>query len=624
MKTTININGIKMVIAMMTICSSVFMSCSSEDDIVISQDEKNSVLCEAAPIITEQIGSRSSLSYTGSTMQFSWDKDDRMTVFAKGDDNAIMIYKIQQGVQDYTNNARFYPESFNLKDNTTYYALSKTEGTDGSHGGGEGTMIPDQRNITLDYSGQVQQGNASYDHIGKYDFMAAAAVRETSPSTLFQFKHLGATLRIVIMEKNRDEVFRNCKFTKLEIYDSENSYRQPLRHFSFEKGLAADGTYAPIWPDQTIDSDKRFSVELRDKEGNPGISPSDAFNDNTGENTYHDLVVYAEVPPVDFTGKKVSFILEGVKGDGTTPIKYYATDYYAGGPKAIGNVEMGKAYIIYSYAEETVDYNVTLKVNRMWQHGNTIDQSRATGDPGYDDKFELPSHVYLFFCAGGKIKQINNYDYTAETKNAQWTPNADNTIFSFKTSTKFEKTKLTTDAEKKSVRVYAIAADEAIAHGLAENGSEDAVKNLVYTYNGQDRMRDLYSTPWVSDATFIGNLNEPIKDIILYHVAAKVDLKWNSPTALSGNVSVNNFQKDKISIFQPTKNGTGDFTGTTKATESTALTVGTQWNGRQVYYLPQPSNGTYNVTVGANTQNVTFTPNTDGGYTSWLRWLKQY
>ncbi len=621
MKTKININGFKMVIAAMTICSSVFMSCSSEDDVVTPQVDYSTVYCEAAPILTQQLGSRSSLSYTSGKMVFQWDGNDCLSVFAKDVDKETMLYEINE--QDsYSHQASFHSNGFALQKDQIYYALSKKEG----YGGGEGTRIPDQRNILIDYSGQEQRGNANPAHLGKYDFMGAAAKCEENNGTQFSFKHLGSTLRIVLMSKSGDTNFKNYTFTNLEIYDSENSFVQPIRHFSFANGLDSDGNYEPVWPAQTLNDPTRFSVALRDAYGNNGVKPSEDFKDGSGTNTYKDLIVYAEVPPTDFTGKKVNFILSGYdSANDNKSVLYYATDYHAESTHKNFNLEAGNAYVIYAYAEQTSDYLVTLKINRMWQHGNTLDNSsRATGDPGLDDKYNLPSNVYLFFCAGGVIKQITPYTPAEE----DWIPNADKTVFTLKTAadkttTLFAGTDLT-ESDKNSLRVYAIAADEPIAHGLAENGSEDAVKNLVYTYNGQDRMRDLYSTPWVSDATFIGNLNEPIKDIILYHVAAKVDLKWNSPTALSGNVSVNEFQKDKISIFQPTKNGTGDFIGTTTATESTALTVGTQWNGRQVYYLPQPSNGTYNVTVGANTQNVTFTPNTDGGYTSWLRWLKQY
>lgn len=634
MKTTINICNLKMVIALMAICSSVFMSCSSEDDVVTPQVDYSTVYCEAAPILTQQLGSRSSLSYTSGKMVFQWDGHDCLTVFAKDVDNETMLYTII--TQDsYSHQASFHSDGFGLTADKIYYALSKKEG----YGGGSETRIPDQRNISIDYSGQEQRGNANPAHLGKYDFMGAAAKCEENNGTQFSFKHLGSTLRIVLMSKDTDENFKNYTFTNLEIYDSGNSFVQPVRHFSFANGLDSDGNYEPVWPAQTLNNPTRFSVALRDADGNNGVKPSEDFNDGSGTNEYKDLVVYAEVPPTDFTGKKVNFILSGYdSANGNAPVLYYATDYHAESTHTNFNLEAGHAYVIYAYANQTEDYLVTLKVNRMWQHGYT---SRATGDPGYDKEYNLPSNVYLFFCAGGVIKQITSYN----PAKADWIPNADETVFTLKTdvgktTTLFAGQGLT-ETQKSSLRVYAIAADEEIAHGLAVNGSEDAVKNLVYTYNGQDKMRDLYSTPWVDNATFIGNLNEPVKDIILYHVAAKVDLKWNSPTILTGNVSVNNFQKNNISIFQPTTNGsTTEFTGTLTATESTPITTNTQWNGRQVYYLPQPSDGAYNVTIGSHIHDgthdkdggttgtlipkVTFSPNTEGGYTSWLRWLKQY
>ena len=129
-------------------------------------------------------------------------------------------------------------------------------------------------------------------------------------------------------------------------------------------------------------------------------------------------------------------------------------------------------------------------------------------------------------------------------------------------------------------------------------------------------------------STFIGALKDPYQDVILYHVAAKVDLKWNSSAMLpitgeNAFVKVNNVKNSGLSLFKPTTNTyeTGSYNVKAPIEEDTWL------NGRQVFYLPQfaNSNCTYNVKIGDKpAENVTFSPATTNGFTSWLRWLRKY
>ena len=175
-----------------------------------------------------------------------------------------------------------------------------------------------------------------------------------------------------------------------------------------------------------------------------------------------------------------------------------------------------------------------------------------------------------------------------------------------------------------SYHLYVVASQTALTLSeLAAGTSEETVVQAL-TYNlpstgVQTFMRDLYSTPW--DATnFVGNITDPMQDVTLYHVAAKVDLKWNSTSAIE-NVSVNNVKNSGLYIFKPTENANEP--GTYNASQT--MDIDQQYNGRYVFYLPQFTNNcTFNVTLGGNPEEyITFTPATTGGFTSWLRWLKK-
>lgn len=620
-------------ISTLALSAMLLTSCSSDSGIIDGGGTSTSnreLTALAHDKEVENVGTRSSLTYNSgtNTTTFKWDSSDKLTVFAEDNYQAKQIYNINYK-EEYDNRAHFSSSDFKLTKDKRYFALSKTEG---DNAGGTSTSIPDQKNIIIDYSGQTQNGNANPSHLGKYDFMATSAVCEEEDQLHFDFQHLGATFRMIIISGTGDNDFQNVKFSELELYSSDNSFRQPLRTFDLSKGVQSDGTFKPaLEAPELVDGAKRFTVTLKSG-SNAYIKPSDDFNDGSGTNTYKDLVVYIEVPPVDLSTKTIGLILRG-KDEDDADVTYYSTHSGL-------NIQAGKVYNAYFVATKTTDYTVALKVNHLWQNGNTVDFTRATGDPGYDKENVLPKYVYLFFCADGKVIKVQPYTTSGNegTDPNDWT--RDGNISTYNTNTTIN-TFPWTVANDNSLRVYAIASPTEISHGITKATSstdatnscqESTVKALAYNYSSQENMRDLYSTPWENDATFIGNLKDPMQDIFVYHVAAKVDLKWNNTTAtaLTGNVSINSFQSENLSIFMPTQNGTpqatngvADFTSVNKQSVHTSITTGTCWNGRQVYYLPQFADNTYNVTIGTgNTKNDVFNgTTTTGGFTSWYRAL---
>lgn len=590
----------------MLLSMSVFTSCSSDlaDGSSNGNGGPTGLFCSADSKVFDEDGSRSSLTLKGGNMAFAWDGGDIVTAFADESNTTKCEYTLTSGSGSTL--AEFTGLGFDLSVGKRYYALSKAESTVNT---GCGTSIPDKRNITLSYEGQRQTGNASSAHLGKYDYMVASAICTEKDNAHFSFKHLGFTMRLVI---DGDATFKSKTFNKLEIYDGENTFLKPRRPFSFPSTgeLSVDDSYSPAWPNPAIGrDDARFSMEL------DNIQPSTTTHDGT-TNTARKLILYMELPPVDLSGKIIGFVLTAIDDS-----KYFCT---APGK----NMMMEKAYQYNLTATQTTDYTVTIKVNQDWQHGNTKELSRATGDPGLEDKFQKPKYLYIYYCHDGKVKEKVVKENIPES---DW-DKKDN-ILTYAHSQTFQNT-----GAVENPRVYVFASMQPVNIGVAVHDLETKIQDAKYSiYNPTDQiasqafLKDLYSTPWTDAATFEGNLSDPYKDIFLYHTAAKVDLKWNSETEMTvydseaddaananAYIKVTEVQKENLSLFKPTtNNGTGDYTVTTP------ITYGTFINGRQVYYLPQftSSNCNYKVTIGAKTGSVSFTPTTTGGYTSWLRAL---
>ncbi len=622
-------------IFMLALSAFMFASCSSENATEenggTSETQIPGVSCQIAPFENEgEILTRSTATLSGGTIVFGWDEYDHLSIFADGQ-STICDYSLKEIIRpDF---AMFTGGGFELTKDQRYFALSKTENTGNRE---HGTRIPDMRNITLSYDGQRMTENGSTAHLGAYDYMSASCICEATGSAQFSFKHLGSILRLVFKPSDNTEdaeAFKATEFTSVEMYDSENSFLKPLRPFSFYDGLSPDGTtYNQKWADPEITSgDKRISIALGD--GTNGITPSTGALADGTSSTGEILVVYIMIPPTDFRNKTIGFVLNGKNGE-----KFYSS--YTG-----YQTNMGKVSQMTMKPTQSTDFNVTLKINHLWQHGNTLDntsagaKTRATGDPGYDDIHADPTHLYYFFCIDNKV--IKKGELTGGT----WTPNSDKTICTYSEKLTLQVNK-STIANIKTARLYVVAGNTDLKATSAPGmnyasitegtSAESAVQALTYNIISGEQsvtqafMRDLYSTPWESDATFVGALTDPMQDVYLYHTAAKVDLQWNSSTTLpvtgeSAYVKVNNVNASGLSVFKPITN-TYSESGTYNVQSPIE---DDRWiNGRQVFYLPQFANNTcqYKVTIGDKTQEtVNFSPvPVSVGFTSWLRWLKKY
>lgn len=636
----------------------ILASCSSDNDLSGTNGTNEQipdfkgVVCTVEPreLVDFDAETRSTLTFSSSGLQFSWESGDQLSMFSGKSDEAKQIYSLSDN-RDSDTKAYFTGGGFDLTKGVVYYALSKNQ--ENTTYTANNCNFVNKTDLTFNFDGQRQTTNSktATDHLGRYDFMAASNICVDNNIVSLHFKHLCPTLRIIIeAPENTSEAteFKGKHFTELTLYSSDNTFRQPVRKLDLTKGLQLDNTYSPKWNDidKTTDdyiNSAPFTLKLGPEPANPGDEETGFQPDGDGK-----INAYIQIPPEDFTGKDVVVTLKATDGS-----EYYCK--YTG-----KNFEPSKAYQLKANAQKATQFEVNLRVNHRWQNGATEEVTRATGDPGYDKDLELPTHLYYIFCVDGKVKKVkvNGVEKAVKVNGVEKAVNEITSILpahwsTSKTEDKVISTYIGADSEHPakftftvteaesnvSKNVYFVASKADLSNcfsGINEGTPESTVQALTYSIQipttgtdaekqtaSQHFLSSLYSTPFVSTETFVGNLKNVVKDVFLYHVAAKVDLKWNDANGMTPsthNVSVSNVVSSGLSLFKPTTNNntSGDYTVTTP------ITWGTFNNGRQVYYLPQFSDNTYNVTIGDKTSNIQFKEtSTDGGFTSWYRALIQ-
>lgn len=621
-------------------------SCSTNEEFSEDNSENSELSCTAHDKIFADGMSRSSLTFDASRgMVFTWNVGDAITVFAEGDYSAAQRYNLKTGGG--TPSAKFVSDNFRLVKDKLYYSVSKAQD--------EHISLPDLNNVLVNYAGQTQVGNADTKHLGSYDFMVSGQLCTNDNTLSFEFKHLGSTLRVVmgnfqatagseekqaldlLKEENDAHTLRCVRFTEMEIYDSENSFRQPNRYFSFLTGTEGR-TYTLKWPEQEITSMERFKLNLVNastaSDARSGISRFDEYNDGSAT-AKNQIITYMEIPPVDFRNKTIAVMLKGYYEKKVDDTWQKVDVSYVGEISGNNlNILAGEARQFSFSMKKPSEFKVTLKINHMWQHGSTLDQSRAsTGDPGNDKEIVTPKYLYYIYCVNGKVikPQAGATGCVTTITQANWVTN--NIDGAWISTYKDGIITLQKPNDANTFHLYVVASESALTISDISAGTDEetVVRELKYNIGGTDAqvfMRDLYSTPWDAD-DFSGNITDPIQDVILYHVAAKVDLKWNSSTAIK-TISVNKVKNTGLYLFKPTENvfdAEGGYTASHTFNDDNEMDQ--QYNGRYVFYLPQfqRTNCTYNVTLGSGSpENITFYPleiSTYGGFTSWLRWLKK-
>lgn len=310
---------------------------------------------------------------------------------------------------------------------------------------------------------------------------------------------------------------------------------------------------------------------------------------------------------------------------------------------------------------------VTVPINFAFAPDNDA-MTRAPGDPGTYETLELPRYLYIYFVAvlpggGTQVCKFGNergeeISMSNPITTGTWTETTNTDVFPQTEGDKIYSHSGTYRFKVPSgvtlARVYAAASYEALTDPIVLGTSTEA-NVLAMTFDVTTGLRahlqDLYSTPYnynfPSSSTPYGDqyygtvrayASTPL-NLMLYHVAAKVDVKWNVVEDKQDNYRISYIQARKLKqqnclLFKPTENTwTSADDAANYSIDLLDGDIGQQWYGRQYFYtIPyQEANGKYNIhlhilkngddktTYESTGYNLKLTKTLPAVFTPWIR-----
>lgn len=136
--------------------------------------------------IAGEVGTKGTSVQEGNALLFGWAVGDTLGIFPhKGNQVEFPIFAAQGSTS-----ASFDGGGWALRNNASYAAYYPFS---------VWNYHRDNETILLDYSGQVQNGNGSFDHLSAYDFLASNKTTPINSSVTFQMERQGAILYIDIV-----------------------------------------------------------------------------------------------------------------------------------------------------------------------------------------------------------------------------------------------------------------------------------------------------------------------------------------------------------------------------------------------------------------------------------------
>ena len=236
--------------------------------------------------------------------------------------------------------------------------------------------------------------------------------------------------------------------------------------------------------------------------------------------------------------------------------------------------------------------------------------TRAEGDPGTYEKFELPKYLYIYLI-NTSINEKETKIHTPEGMNKdngyrldpkKWTKTTtqDNNKDSIYTYT--DQIRIIIPENRKTGVVYAAMSTVPITVTYTGTDVADATFTLGDAVsNKSEALKNLYSSPYnlMKDKHYYGtvsdyNSNSPYINMVLYHVASKLDVQWNVDAKVQSSVKLSQITLTGLSgggkLFKPLENTAPSST----YNETFTLDAGSQWYGRKAtYVIPVKTDGEY-------------------------------
>jgi len=244
-----------------------FTACSDEITEVQS-NELRQIVMTASDFETED-GSRTNFQITSSGAEFSWATNDTVGIFPN--EGAQAYFPMTSGAG--TKSANFTGGGWALKDASTYAAYYPFIGD----------FYLNKNAIPVDYTGQVQTGDASTAHLGAYDYMAAAPSTPKNGNVSFAFKHLGALVQLKLTLPQATTLNSVALTTESEAF----AVNGKVDIMASSLGITS------------VTSSKDVTLEVK--------------NVATTENNQV-VTLYMMLPPVDLTGKALKAVVKTSNG----------------------------------------------------------------------------------------------------------------------------------------------------------------------------------------------------------------------------------------------------------------------------------------------------------------------
>lgn len=264
--------------------------------------------------------------------------------------------------------------------------------------------------------------------------------------------------------------------------------------------------------------------------------------------------------------------------------------------------------------------------------------TRAEGDPGTYEQFKLPTHLYIYLLNtsidGSETNVLkpegmdDKNGYTLKTDKWTKTTTQDNNKDSIYTYT--DQIRIIIPENRSEGVVYAAMSTVPITVTYTGTTVDEATFTLGTEASGKESeaLKNLYSSPCnlTKDSKYYGIVNDyksnsPYINMVLYHVASKLDVQWNVDATVQSSVKLSKITLTKLSgggkLFKPLENTESSST----YSETFTLDAGSQWYGRKAtYVIPvKQSDGTYqfpmtltnSVSNSDKTKTATATPSSD-------------
>ena len=232
--------------------------------------------------------------------------------------------------------------------------------------------------------------------------------------------------------------------------------------------------------------------------------------------------------------------------------------------------------------------------------------TRAEGDPGTYEKFELPKYLYIYLI-NTSIDETKTKVLTPEGMNSstgyplskdKWTKTTttDNKKDSIYTYT--DQIRIIIPEDRKTGVVYAAMSTVPITVSGVDMDNPTTVADATFTLDvakgkESEALKNLYSSPYnLNNANgYYGTVsdyssNSPDINMVLYHVASKLDVQWNVDAKVQDKVKISKITLTKLSgggkLFKPLENTASS---STTYADTITLDAGSQWYGRKATYV---------------------------------------